>query len=142
MFEYLQLGRFTYNILKDKNVIKPFLMKWLWREWERDHVEFPDQKWTLEWLEGLKLMKFQLEIVRIGNIIPRAELMSYEKDGYSFTKELNERADEREESMMKGVSLEPLIIKKEGFELMDGYTRYLALKRLNEKQVYAYVGYN
>ena len=68
--------------------------------------------------------------------------MSYEKDGYSFTKELNERADEREESMMKGVSLEPLIIKKEGFELMDGYTRYLALKRLNEKQVYAYVGYN
>ena len=142
MFEYLQLGRFTYNILKDKNVIKPFLMKWLGREWERDHVEFPDQKWTLEWLEGLKLMKFQLEIVRIGNIIPRAELMSYEKDGYSFTKELNERADEREESMMKGVSLEPLIIKKEGFELMDGYTRYLALKRLNEKQVYAYVGYN
>lgn len=85
-------------------------------------------------------MSFQLEVVNLDEIMPRADLMSYEKDGYSFANELKERADELEESMMRGVSIEPLIINKKGFELMDGYTRYTVLKRHGEKQVYAYVG--
>lgn len=140
MFEYTKLGNFTYNIIRDQRDIKPFLLKWIGKEWEADHAEFPDQAWTLEWLNSLKHMSFQLEIVDLDEIVPRADLMSYKNDGYSFKDELKERADEREESMMRGISIEPLIINKKGSELMDGYTRYTVLKRKGEKQVYAYVG--
>lgn len=140
MFKYTKLGNFTYNIIKDQSEIKPFLLKWIGKEWEADHAEFPDQTWTQEWLEGIKCMSFQLKVVNLDEIIPRVDLMAYEKDGYSFVNELKERADEREESMMRGISIEPLIINKKGFELMDGYTRYTVLKRHGEKQAYAYVG--
>ncbi len=44
-----------------------------------------------------------------------------------------------EESVLQGSSIGPLIIKSDGFELMDGYTRYTILKKYQQKQVYAYV---
>jgi hypothetical protein len=57
-----------------------------------------------------------------------------------FQESLKERADEREEAMRRGVSIEPLLVNQNGFELMDGYTRYTVLKRYEQKEVYAYVG--
>jgi hypothetical protein len=57
-----------------------------------------------------------------------------------FHRELKERADEREESVLRGISIEPLLINQDGFELLDGYTRYTVLKRYEQKEVYAYVG--
>jgi hypothetical protein len=53
---------------------------------------------------------------------------------------LRQRAEEREESILRGVSIEPLLINRDGFELMDGYTRYMVLKKYNQHEVYAYVG--
>jgi hypothetical protein len=53
---------------------------------------------------------------------------------------LQERADEREESVLRGISIEPLLINRNGFQLMDGYTRYTVLKRYAQKEVYAFVG--
>ena len=64
MFEYKKLGKFTYHIIRKKNKIKPFLLKWIGKEWEIDHEEFPDQQWTIEWLNLLAIMDFNLEIVR------------------------------------------------------------------------------
>jgi hypothetical protein len=49
--------------------------------------------------------------------------------------------------MLRGVSIEPLLIhrtaslvNRNGFELMDAYTRYTVLKRYSQKDIYAYAG--
>jgi ParB-like chromosome segregation protein Spo0J len=81
-------------------------------------------------------MEFALEIIRLDDIQPRSDLMSVE----DFQASLKERAEEREESVLRGISIEPLLVNQAGFELMDGYTRYMVLKRHNQKEVYAYMG--
>ena len=140
MFRYKRLGIFTYHIIGHKDKIKPFLIKWLGREWQQDHEEFPDQKWTIEWLNLLSDLKFKLVIVDFDKINLREDLMNYKTDDYDFMGELNLRIDEMEESVLKGSSIGPLIIRNEGFELMDGYTRYHILKKHQQKKAYAYVG--
>ena len=135
-FEYRKLGNFTYNVLPDPFAIKAYLMKWILREWEMDHNEAPDEKWTVAWMDMLPNMEFALEILKLESIHPRADLMSVE----DFQTGLKERADEREESMLRGVSIEALLINRNGMELMDGYTRYSVLKKYNQSEVYAYVG--
>ena len=135
-FEYYRLGDFAYNVLSDPEHIKAYLMKWILREWEHDHNEAPDEHWTVEWMERLPRMDFRLEIIQLEEIRPNADLWSVE----DFQTSLQERADEREESMLRGVSIEPLLVDGDGFELMDGYTRYLVLKRHGQKEAYAYVG--
>ena len=105
-------------------------------EWESDHHEAPEEPWTLEWMNLLSKMEFALEVIRLDDIHPRADLMSVE----DFQISLKERADEREHAMLRGVSIEPLLVNRNGFELMDGYTRYTVLKRYQQKEVYAYIG--
>ena len=138
-WKYVKLGDLTYNILPELQ-IKPFLMEYLKREWEIDHAEFPDQHWTLEWLDLLTRMKFTLETIRLEEIRLRQELMSYRNDTYDFIVSLRERVDEREESFLRGISLEPLVVNGDNMELMDGYTRYMVLKKYEQKNVYAYLG--
>jgi hypothetical protein len=140
MFRYKKLGKFTYHIIRDKTKIKPFLLNWLGKEWEQDNKEFPDQPWTIEWLNHLLNLQFKLIIIHLDKIILREDLMSYKRDEYNFLEELNLRADEMEQSILQGSSIGPLIIRNEGFELMDGYTRYMILKRHQQKRIYAYIG--
>ena len=135
-FEYRKLGDFTYNALSDPSDIKAFLMKWIMREWEIDHKESPDEHWTVTWMKALPKLEFTLEIINPEHINPNPDLMSVAE----FISDLEERADEREESMLRGVSIEPLLVNRNGFELMDGYTRYTVLKRHNQKEVYVYLG--
>jgi len=135
-FEYRKLGDFTYNVLSDPTEIKSYLMKWIMREWELDHDEAPHEHWTVAWMEILPGMEFSLQVIQLDDIHPNADLMSVE----DFQHSLEERADEREEAMLRGVSIEPLLVNGVGFELMDGYTRYTVLKRYTQKEVYAYVG--
>lgn len=135
-FEYRKFGFFTYHVLTDSLTIKTYLMKWIMREWEFDHNEAPHENWTVEWMSTLPKMEFVLEIIELEVIHRRADLMSV-KD---FQISLKERADEREEGMLRGVSIEPLLVNRNGFELMDGYTRYTVLKRYHQKEVYAYIG--
>ena len=87
-------------------------------------------------MEALPSMEFTLEGIRLEEICPNADLMSVD----DFQKSLKERADEREESILRGISIEPLLVNRHGFELMDGYTRYTVLKRFRQREVYAYVG--
>ncbi|HEU0297507.1 MAG TPA: hypothetical protein VFR47_32495 [Anaerolineales bacterium] len=135
-FEYRKLGDFTYHVLTDPDHIKAYVMVWIMREWELDHKEAPNEHWTVEWMDALPTMKFSLEVVDPGEIHPHPDLISTEE----FLTSLQERADEREESMLRGVSIEPLLINRDGFQLMDGYTRYTVLKKYNQREVYAYVG--
>jgi hypothetical protein len=87
-------------------------------------------------MEALPNMDFTLEAIRLNDIRPNAELMSVD----DFQRSLEERADEREESILRGISIEPLLVNRNGFELMDGYTRYTVLKRYEQQEVYAYMG--
>jgi hypothetical protein len=81
-------------------------------------------------------MQFSLEIISLDDICPNADLWSVE----DFQRSLKERADEREESILRGISIEPLLVNRNGFELMDGYTRYAVLKRYKQQEVFAYLG--
>ncbi len=135
-FEYRKLGDFTYHVLCDAVEIKTYLMKWIMHEWESDHNQAPEEHWTVAWMNVLPEMEFNLEVVLLGDIHPNTDLMSVQ----DFQVSLKERADEREEALLRGVSSEPLLINRDGFELMDGYTRYTVLKRYAQKEVYAYVG--
>lgn len=134
--EYIKLGDFTYHVMTKPADIRSHLMKWIMREWESDHTLAPDEHWTVAWMSVLPKMTFQLEIVRLEDIHPNPALWGVEQ----FQVELKERADDREESFLRGGSVEPLLINRDGFELMDGYTRYLVLKRHKQKEVYAYIG--
>jgi hypothetical protein len=136
-FEYRKLGDFTYHVLSNPEEIKAYLMKWIMAEWESDHNEAPNEHWTVEWMSTLPKMEFSLEIIMLHDICPNVDLMSVEE----FQRSLKERADEREESILRGISIEPLLIDQNGLELMDGYTRYTVLKRYDQNHVYAYVGH-
>ena len=135
-FEYRRLGKFTYNVLTDPLTIKAYLTKWIMKEWESDYNKAPDEHWTVEWMKVFPKMEFSLEVVQLQDIHPNADLFSVE----DFQRGLKERADEREESMLRGVSIEALLVNRNGLELMDGYTRYTVLKWHGQKEVYAYVG--
>ena len=135
-FEYRKLGDFTYNVLSDPGEIKSYLMKWIMSEWEFDYREAPEEHWTAAWMETLPGMEFTLQSIRLGDICPNADLWSLTE----FQTGLQERAEERELSMLRGVSIEPLLVNCNGFELMDGYTRYTVLKRYQQKEVYTYMG--
>ena len=135
-FEYRKLGDFTYHVLSDPNIIKTYLMEWIMREWESDHNQAPEEHWTVAWMNALPNMEFALEIINLDDVCPNVDLWSVEE----FQVSLKERADEREESILRGISIEPLLVNRSGFELMDGYTRYVVLKRFEQKEVFAYVG--
>lgn len=135
-FEYRKLGDFTYHVLTDPHEIKSFAMKWIMREWESDHNEAPHEHWTVAWMQALPAMEFTLKVIPLEAICPNADLISVEE----FQTSLKERADEREESILRGISIEPLLVNRNGFELMDGYTRYTVLKRYKQQEVYVYLG--
>lgn len=135
-FEYRKLGDFTYHLITDPEDIRNHVMKWIMSEWESDHNQAPDEHWTVNWMSVLPRMEFELEIVHLEDIRPNPDLMSVDQ----FHVELKERADDREESILRGMSIEPLLVNRDGFELMDGYTRYTVLKRYQQDEVYAYVG--
>lgn len=135
-FEYRRLGDFTYHVLTDPAIIKSYLMKWIMREWEIDHHEAPDEGWTVEWMNLLPQMIFKLEIIKLEQIQLNPDLIRARE----FLSDLQVRADEREESILRGTSIEPLLINQNGFEVMDGYTRYTVLKRYKQQETYAYIG--
>ena len=136
-FEYKQLGDFAWHILNDPKDIQAFVLKWILHgEWEKDHAEAPHEHWTVEWMQILPMMTFSLEIIQLDAIQPHPDLIRVPE----FLTSLKERADDREESILRGISIEPLLVNHNGDQLMDGYTRYTVLKRFQQREVYAYVG--
>jgi len=135
-FEYVPLGDFTYHVLREPKIIKGFLMEWIMREWENDYQQAPGEHWTVSWMKTLPSMMFTVEVIPLQTINLNKDLISVE----GFQVSLKERADEREESMLRGISIEPLLVNRNGMELMDGYTRYTVLNRFNQNEIYVYMG--
>ena len=136
-FHYVRLGYFTYNLLRDPHEIKSHLMKWIMQEWESDYRKDPNEHWSFEWMQVLPRMEFELVSLPLTDIRPHPYLWGLEH----FQAELKERADDREESLLRGMSIEPLLLNHNGLQLMDGYTRYVVLKRYEQNEVFAYVGH-
>jgi hypothetical protein len=139
-FEYRKLGSFTYHLLNSPADIKSLLMHWIMQEWQADHHEAPAEMWTVEWMNLLPQMEFSLQQVDLLEIQPRTDLMNHAAEDGPFIDSLNKRADEREEAMLRGVSIEPLLVNAQNMELMDGYTRHTVLKRHKQEIVYIYAG--
>ena len=137
-FEYRALDGHTYHVS-----ISPteYLRKWLNAEWITDVEEYPDQKWTPEWMRDLALLEFRLELRELATVKPRPDVMSYSKDGYDFQAKFQERVAERVDAIQMGTSIMPLVVRAADHELMDGYTRFAALQRIGALRVLAYVGY-
>lgn len=135
-FEYRKLGDFTYHVIPDPVEIRKHLIIWIMREWEKDHHEAPHEHWTVSWMNTLPKMEFSLEIIHLEDIIPNPDLMSMDE----FLVSLQERADDREESFLRGQSVEPLLVNRDGNELMDGYTRYTLLRKYGQHETYVYMG--
>jgi len=135
-FQYRRLGDFTYHILTDPKEIRKHLMQWIMSEWESDHREAPHEHWTVEWMQLLPTMEFELAVVRLEEIHLHPDLMSVEE----FRVSLKERADDRQDAVLRGVSIEPLLVNQDGFQLMDGYTRHMLLERYRQREVFAYLG--
>ena len=85
-------------------------------------------------------MKFKLLVVDLDEINLRQDLMNYTSNSYNFLGKLNLRVEEIEESILQGSSIGPLVINKENVELMDGYTRYMILKKHEQQKTFAYLG--
>jgi hypothetical protein len=111
-------------------------MEWVMREWESDHKQAPHEHWTVAWMDIMPKMEFSLQVIKLEDINPNRDLMSVEQ----FQRELKERTDEREESVLRGISIEPLLVNRDNYELMDGYTRYTVLKRYQQRETYTYIG--
>jgi hypothetical protein len=138
-YDYVRLGAFTYNVVRDSNAVTELMRFWLKREWETDHAEAPAEPWTVEWLNLLPRLSFRLSELPLADVHPRADLMAHEVGEHSFLADLRLRAAEREESLLRGVSLEPLVVLEHNGELMDGYTRCWLLREHDEPRVYVYL---
>ncbi len=136
---YEKLGLFTYHLLSDEQ-IKPYMMQHIMAVLRTDDVESPGQIWTKEWIDALPRMRFDLEVLPLERVQPRSDLMAFENEEENFYEDLLERAAEREEALFRGVSTEPLLVNREGYELMDGHTRYVVFTRHRQEFTYAYVG--
>jgi len=138
-FAYERLGMFTYNVVRDPSAATEYLRFWLRREWEADHAEAPAEPWTVEWLAMLPRLGFRLAQLDLVSVHPRPDVMARGSGENSFVSELRVRAAERQESLLRGVSVEPLVVLERNGELMDGYTRYWVMREQGEPRVYAYL---
>ncbi len=95
------------------------------------------------WLKTLPKRKWSLEIAEIDHVRLNSMIMNYVDDvrGYNFSEELAERSDELRKSIQQYAQvIWPVIVRGEDFMLVDGYCRHAALKMMNTKRIYAYVG--
>ncbi len=138
-----RLEGITYWVIEDSEGIHDFINNEIRKEWETDAM-FENRKPSEDlWLQTLSKRKWNLEIIDINQIELNPRILNFVdgERGYNFKEELTKRSDELQTSIREYCTvIWPLIVRKEDFQLMDGYCRYNALKMMNVKRVYAYVG--
>lgn len=139
MFVNKKLGTFTYKTLESPEKITKYLRSELRKEWLQDQYEHPDQTWTPRWLNAVEENKFELRKVSLADIKPLQELMNWKTNSYNFIVELESRLAEAQETLECERAIAPIVVLKEGMELVDGYMRYHFLLRSGESETYAYI---
>jgi hypothetical protein len=138
-----RLDGITYWVIEDPEAIHDFINTEIRHEWEEDvRFEGRDQEEDL-WLKTLLKRKWILEIIDMGQVKLNPAIMNLvdKGRGYVFQEELANRSKELQESIRNfSTVIWPIIIKKENFELVDGYCRFTSLRAMNVSRTYAYVG--
>jgi len=130
-------------VIRNPRWIYDFINTEIRKEWEADaRSEGPDPHED-EWLKTLSQRRWSLEIVEIDRIKLNPYLMNYvdTKRGYNFSESLAKRSSElQREIETYGLVIWRVIVRKEDWILADGYCRYTALRAMNVRRIYAYVG--
>lgn len=138
-----RLDGITYWVIQNPDGIYDFVNREIRKEWEADaRFEGRDPNQDL-WLRTLSKRKWSLEIIEISQIKLNPDIMNYvdSKSGYKFSEALATRSDELKQSIERyGLVIWPAIVRKEDSMLVDGYCRYTALRAMNVRRIYAYVG--
>lgn len=138
-----RLEGITYWVIEDSEAIHDFINTEIRREWQTDAIsEHRDPKSDV-WLKTLSKRKWSLEIIETARIKLNPNIMTYVdlETGYVFSKSLAKRSQELQESIkMGGLTIWPLIVRKEDMILMDGYCRHATLKAMNVSKTYVYLG--
>jgi len=138
-----RLEGITYWVIEDPEGIYDFINREIRKEWEADARSERREPQEDPWLKTLSKRKWSLEITEIGRVKLNPKIMNYgdSKRGYSFSESLSKRSDELKESIKRyALVIWPVIVRNEDFMLVDGYCRYTALRMMNIKRIYAYVG--
>ena len=138
-----RLEGITYWVIEDPEGIYDFINREIRKEWEADARSERREPQEDPWLKTLSKRKWSLEITEIGRVKLNPKIMNYgdSKRGYSFSESLLKRSDELKESIKRyALVIWPVIVRNEDFMLVDGYCRYTALRMMNIKRIYAYVG--
>jgi|SRR5271157_32709 len=138
-----RLEGMTYWVIDNPEVIFDFINTEVRKEWEADaRSEHRDPK-DDPWLMTLARRNWHLEIMDMPRIKLDPDIMNYvdPERGYVFSKSLEKRSAELRRNMEGGaVVLSPLIIRKEDYQLVDGYCRYTTLKAMSVPRTYTYIG--
>jgi hypothetical protein len=133
----------TYWVIDDPDAIYDFINSQVRKEWESDaRSEHRDPK-DDPWLTTLARRKWRLKTMEITRIRLDPDIMNYvdPERSYVFSKSLEKRSAELRHNMEAGaVILSPLIIRKEDYQLVDGYCRYKTLKAMSVPRTYTYIG--
>jgi len=87
--------------------------------------------------------KWGSEVIEIERVRLNPELMNYvdSGSGYSFSESLAKRSNELKKCIKRYAAvIWPVIVRNEDYMLVDGYCRYTALRIMNIRKIYAYIG--
>jgi hypothetical protein len=138
-----RLEGIAYWVIEDSRGIHDFINTEIRKEWEAD-AQFECRKPSEDsWLKTLLKRKWRLRVTEINRIEPAPRIMNLvdKKRGYDFVDELNNRVRELQTSIREySTVIWPLIVREEDFQLVDGYCRYHALRKMNVRRTYTYMG--
>ena len=138
-----RLEGITYWVIENSEGIHDFINTEIRKEWEAD-AEFEGRESGEDlWLKTLSKRNWHLEITEINRIKLDSRIMNFvdNERGYNFAEELTKRSHELQTSIRRYCTvIWPVIVRQEDFQLIEGYCRYDALKMMNIKRIYAYVG--
>jgi len=127
------LDGITYWVIEAPKDIGDFIGSVLRKEWEEDLKTDHREPSNSEWLSDLLGRHWRLRIVDTADVRPETD--------YVHSAQLRRRRAEMRESIERyGMVLWPIVVRKEGCVLVDGYCRYSTLKEMRVPRVYAYVG--
>jgi hypothetical protein len=138
-----RLDGVTYWVIEDPDGIYDFVNNELRREWEEDARSEDRDPRKDAWLKTLSKRRWSLKTTDVDRIKLSPQVMNYKdvERGYVFQESLAKRSQELIETVERFAAvIWPLVVKEEGFMLVDGYCRYTMLKALKASRTYAYVG--
>ena len=138
-----RLEGITYWVIENPEGIYNFINSEIRKEWEEDAKSEGRKSQEDPWLKTLPKREWRLEITEIARVKLNPRIMNYvdSKKEYIFSESLAKRSNELKECIKKYAEvIWPVIVRSEGYMLVDGYCRYTALRMMGIQRIYAYVG--